>query len=39
MRDQLDRFYTPSTTSIHCINSITNLDDYDLIIEPSAGSR
>lgn len=38
MRDVLDRFYTPTITAKKCINSILNIDQYDLIIEPSAGS-
>ena len=33
----LDKFYTKESVAISCINSL-NLDDYDLIIEPSAGS-
>lgn len=38
MRDKLDRFYTPHSSAEHCINTIENIKDYDLIIEPSAGS-
>lgn len=36
MRDELDRFYTPDDTADHCVGMM-NLDDYDLIVEPSAG--
>lgn len=38
MRDSLDRFYTPQSSAEYCINTIENIKDYDLIIEPSAGS-
>lgn len=38
MRDSLDRFYTPETTSKYCIDLIYNLDSYDVIVEPSAGA-
>lgn len=38
MRDNLDRFYTPQSSTEYCINTISNMKDYDLIIEPSAGS-
>lgn len=36
-KDTLDRFYTPETTVQQCLN-LLNLDAYDLIIEPSAGT-
>ena len=38
MRDELDRFYTPHSSAEYCINTIENIEDYDLIVEPSAGS-
>lgn len=36
-KDILDRFYTPETTVQQCLK-LLNLDAYDLIIEPSAGT-
>jgi len=38
MRDNLDRFYTPHSTAQQCVDVIDNLNDYDHILEPSAGS-
>lgn len=39
MRDQLDRFYTKTTVAKQCIDEVFNIsDDFDLIVEPSAGS-
>lgn len=39
MRDSLDRFYTKSNVAKRCIDAVLEItDDYDLIIEPSAGS-
>lgn len=35
-KDYLDRFYTPEEIVKKCLN-LLNLDDYDCIIEPSAG--
>lgn len=37
MRDNLDRFYTKEKEAERLLKNI-NLDNYDLIIEPSAGS-
>ena len=34
----IDKFYTSFDTAKQCINLIPNIEDYDLIIEPSAGS-
>lgn len=36
-RDILDRFYTPVSTAQKCIEIIP-MDDYDIIVEPSAGA-
>lgn len=37
MRDTLDRFYTPTQTVQKCLEYLS-IDEYDIIIEPSAGS-
>lgn len=37
MRDPLDKFYTTIENSQYCLNTL-NLEDYDLIVEPSAGN-
>ena len=37
-KDSLDRFYTKPEIALKCISLIDNLDGYDTIIEPSAGS-
>ena len=34
----IDKFYTQIEVAKECINLIPELDTYDLIIEPSAGS-
>lgn len=34
----LDKFYTEPEVALQCINSITNLESYQCIIEPSAGN-
>ena len=36
--EQLDQFYTPFVTAKKCIALIPNIAQYDLIIEPSAGT-
>lgn len=36
--EQLDQFYTPFDTAKKCIALIPNIAQYDLIIEPSAGT-
>lgn len=36
-RDKLDRFYTPASTVEKCL-SVLSIDDYDIIVEPSAGA-
>jgi hypothetical protein len=36
-KKELDKFYTKESVAIECISHL-NLNDYDLIIEPSAGS-
>lgn len=37
VRMQLDQFYTPSEVAKRCVSLIPYLDDYDVIVEPSAG--
>lgn len=37
-KDALDRFYTKPSIARQCINLIDKIEDYDVIIEPSAGS-
>lgn len=37
-KDILDRFFTKPEIAIQCINSISNIEAYDCIIEPSAGN-
>lgn len=34
----LDKFYTPIETAKYCISLVPNLSQYDLIVEPSAGT-
>ena len=34
----IDKFYTSLETAKQCIDLVPNIDNYDLIIEPSAGS-
>jgi hypothetical protein len=38
MKVNLDQFYTKPNIAKHCIKLIPNIDQYDLIVEPSAGS-
>lgn len=38
MKDTLDRFYTKPEIAQKCVELIKNLNEYDAIIEPSAGS-
>lgn len=38
VKDALDRFYTKPEAAKKCIELIKNLNEYDVIIEPSAGS-
>ncbi len=35
---KLDKFYTKEDVALECINKVSNIEDYDLIIEPSAGN-
>lgn len=37
-KHELDKFYTKPETALACINKVDELRDYDLVIEPSAGS-
>lgn len=37
-KDKFDRFYTNKDVALYLINLIPDLNSYDLIIEPSAGS-
>ena len=34
----LDKFYTPKEVALTCINLVPNIEQYDKIIEPSAGN-
>lgn len=34
----LDKFYTIPSISLKCIQSVKDLDSYDLVVEPSAGN-
>jgi hypothetical protein len=34
---ELDKFYTRENVAIDCLSSL-NLDEYDLVVEPSAGN-
>lgn len=34
----MDKYYTPKSVATECISLIQDLNDYDLIIEPSAGN-
>lgn len=36
-KNKLDKFYTKKNTALFCISQL-NMEDYDIIIEPSAGS-
>lgn len=37
-KDLLDRFYTKESIAAQCISLIDNIEQYDVIIEPSAGT-
>lgn len=37
-KDKFDKFYTKKNVVLTCLQEINDLDSYDLIIEPSAGS-
>lgn len=37
-KHELDKFYTKPETALACINKVSGLRDYDLVIEPSAGA-
>ena len=36
--DGLDKFYTKPDIALKCISKIKNWDNWDLVIEPSAGN-
>lgn len=38
MRDELDRFYTHNESVDYVLSVLKNIDSYDVVIEPSAGS-
>lgn len=35
---KLDKFYTKDSTAKKCISLVKDINTYDLIVEPSAGS-
>lgn len=38
MRNDLDKFYTNDDNAVFCLNLVPDLKEYDVVIEPSAGS-
>lgn len=38
IKHELDKFYTTHDVALYCISLVENIKEYDLIIEPSAGS-